>query len=468
MHQRDAVFHLFYRSPPFGGRHVVAAGLETALQWLDGFALDDSDTDYLRTVTGNNGRPLFSDAFLEELRTLRLQIDLDAMPEGSIAFPHEPLLRVRGPLWQCQWIETALLNTINFQSLIATKASRVRDVAGTDHVLEFGLRRAQGIDGAMSASRAAYLGGCDATSNVLAGKTFGIPVRGTHAHSWVMSFDSELESFEAYAAAMPNNCIFLVDTYDTLQGVRHAIQVGKKLRQSGFQMVGIRLDSGDLTGLSIKARRLLDDAGFEDAAIVASNDLDENSMLQMKAAGSPIAVWGIGTKLVTAYDQPALGGVYKLAAIADANGELNPRIKLSETDIKTSVPGSLQVRRYFENGTAIGDIVYSDTIGPPETPLAASPSGIRDPHDLSAADSWEDLLIPILRRGKQVADLPTLVQSRERAAVERLRLNPRLRKLEDAPPYRFGLEMRLGKLRDEMIDAARTSTMSNSKTQETT
>ncbi len=463
MHERESVFHLFYRSPPFGGRHVVAAGLVTALEWLDGFALSASDIAFLKSLVGNDNQPLFRDAFLADLSKMRLTIDLDAMREGSIVYPHEPLLRVRGQLWQCQWIETALLNTINFQSLIATKASRIRDIAGNDSVLEFGLRRAQGVDGAMSASRAAYLGGCDATSNVLAGKAYGIPVRGTHAHSWVMSFETERESFNAYADAMPNNCIFLVDTYDTLEGVRHAIEVGTRLRNTGHTMVGIRLDSGDLTSLSIQARMLLDAAGFQDAKIVASNDLDENAMREMKAAGSPIAVWGIGTKLVTAYDQPALGGVYKLAAIQDGNGKLSPRIKLSETAIKTSVPGVLQVRRYYRDSHAVGDILYSELTGPPQSPMAFAPTAKREPHDLSEHDASEDLLVPILRGGQRVATLPSLIESREFARAERLRMSPSTRQLEDAPPYRFGLEERLSQLRENMITQATVTNVESAK-----
>ena len=241
---------------------------------------------------------------------------MHGIPEGTIVFPHEPLLRVHGPLLQAQLLETALLNIVNFQTLVATKAARVVLAARGEPVLEFGLRRAQGIDGALAASRAAYLGGCAATSNVLAGRLYGIPVRGTHAHSWVMCFDDELEAFRAYARAMPNNCVFLVDTYDTLDGVRHAIEVGQELRRQGHEMIGIRLDSGDLAWLSIEARRMLDEAGFPKATIVASNELDEQIIASLKDQGATIGVWGVGTRLVTAYDQPALGGVYKLAAIA--------------------------------------------------------------------------------------------------------------------------------------------------------
>ncbi|MDA1229657.1 MAG: nicotinate phosphoribosyltransferase, partial [Planctomycetota bacterium] len=319
--EQQAVFHLFFRSNPFKGGFVIAAGLEPALEFIRPFRFKPDDVAFLATITGNDNQPLFEPAFLEYLGQLELTLDIDAIPEGTVVFPHAPLLRVRGPILQCQLLETALLNIINFQSLIATKAARIVMAAQSDPVLEFGLRRAQGIDGALAASRAAYIGGCAATSNVLAGKRFGIPVKGTHAHSWVMSFDTELESFSAYAEAMPNNCVFLVDTYDTLEGIRNAITVGNRLRDSGHSMVGIRLDSGDLAWLSIEARKLLDAGGFQDAAIVASNDLDERLIASLKQQGATIGVWGVGTKLVTAYDQPALGGVYKLGAMMDAAGE---------------------------------------------------------------------------------------------------------------------------------------------------
>ncbi len=281
-----------FRNSPFGGGYALAAGLEPVLDYIERFQFSADDCEYLSELCGNDGKPLFDAPFLEYLAGMRLKIDIDAMLEGTIAFPHEPLLRVRGSIIECQILETALLNIINFQTLIATKASRVVHAAKGDQVLEFGLRRAQGIDGALAASRAAYIGGCHATSNVLAGKLFGIPVRGTHAHSWVMSFENELEAFAAYAQAMPNNCVFLVDTYDTLEGVRNAIRIGNVLRDSGHRMVGIRLDSGDLAQLSIDARNLLDEAGFTDASIVASNDLDEKLIESLKHQGAKISIWG--------------------------------------------------------------------------------------------------------------------------------------------------------------------------------
>ena len=291
--EQEATFHLFFREPPFAGGYAVSAGIGPALDYLGCFGFDTTDIDYLASLRGNDGQPLFASDFLAFLASLRLTCDVDAMPEGTVAFPQEPLLRVRGPILQCQILETALLNMINFQTLIATKAARICRATQGEPVLEFGLRRAQGIDGGLAASRAAYVGGCAATSNVLAGKLYGIPVRGTHAHSWVMSFDTEEEAFAGYAQAMPNNCVFLVDTYDTIQGVRHAVEVGKQLRSRGHEMIGIRLDSGDLAYLSIEARKMLDDAGFTDTTIVASNDLDERIIESLKTQGRrfPCGAW---------------------------------------------------------------------------------------------------------------------------------------------------------------------------------
>jgi nicotinate phosphoribosyltransferase len=298
--ERQAVFGVFFREHPFQGGYTVAAGLESILEWIESLQFTDDDRSYLGGLAGNDGKPLFDPEFLDYLGNMEFTCDLDAVPEGTVVFPRQPLVRVTGPILQCQILETALLNLVNFQSLIATKAARVSMAARGDDVIEFGLRRAQGIDGGLSASRAAYLGGCAATSNLLAGKLFDIPVKGTLAHSWVMCFDTELESFEKYANAMPNNCVFLVDTYDSLEGVRHAIIVGGKLRDMGHRMIGIRLDSGDLAYLSIEARRMLDDAGFSEAVIVASNNLDEHVIASLKEQGATIGVWGVGTHLVTA------------------------------------------------------------------------------------------------------------------------------------------------------------------------
>ncbi|MCA1734006.1 MAG: nicotinate phosphoribosyltransferase, partial [Acidobacteria bacterium] len=339
LHEREAVFHVTFRRNPFEGGYSVAAGLELAIDFLSNLRFSREDLDYLASVPGRDGAPVFDSGFLRELERFELALDVDAVPEGTLVFPNEPLVRIRGPLLQAQLVETTLLNLINFQTLIATKAARVVHAAEGDEVIEFGLRRAQGPDGGVGASRAAWIGGCHATSNVLAGKLFGIPLRGTHAHSWVMAFDSEIESFEAYARAMPNNTVLLVDTFDTLEGVRNAVKIAISLREQGQELVGIRLDSGDLAYLSIEARRILDEAGLPDVKIVATNDLDEEIITSLKQQGAKINVWGVGTRLATAWEQPALGGVYKLAALRDEHGEWRHTIKLSEQTAKVSIPG---------------------------------------------------------------------------------------------------------------------------------
>lgn len=453
MHDRRAVFHLFFRQCPFDGQYAIAAGLAPAVEWLRTFQVSQGDVEYLATLCGNDDKPLFDQPFLDAINGMSLDVDLDGIPEGTVVYAHEPLVRVTGPLWQCQWIETALLNMINFQTLIATKSSRVCDAAGGDSVLEFGLRRAQGIDGALSATRAAYIGGCHATSNVLAGRLLGIPVKGTHAHSWVMSFDDEAESFEAYAEAMPNNCVFLVDTYDTIEGVAKAIEVGKSLRDRGHRMVGVRLDSGDLSDLSIRSRQLLDEAGFQDAVIVASNDLDEHLIAELKREGATIAVWGVGTNLVTARDQPALGGVYKLAAIEDDKGQWQPRIKLSELPIKTSTPGIQQVRRYRNDKEMVGDLIFSELIGAPESATGQSFAGDSE-LSFEEASSHEDLLRPVLRGGELVEELPGLDVVRHHADRQRSLIPADVRKIAEGKPYPVGLESRLAEQKRQMIQDA--------------
>src|SRR5580698_1465102 len=265
MADRVAVFHLFFRENPFRGGFTLACGLTDCVKHMVGFQFGENDRAYLGALKGNDDKPLFEEKFLEYMGDLRMRLDVDAVPEGTVVFPHEPMLRVRGPILQAQLLESALLNIVNFQSLIATKAARICLAAQGDQVVEFGLRRAQGMDGALTASRAAYIGGCSATSNLMAGKLFGIPVRGTHAHSWVLAFDDEQSAFNAYADALPNNAFFLVDTYNTAEGVRRAVEAGRRLLKSGRRLGGIRLDSGDLAQLSVEARRILDGAGFQDA-----------------------------------------------------------------------------------------------------------------------------------------------------------------------------------------------------------
>ncbi|QDT44489.1 Nicotinate phosphoribosyltransferase pncB2 [Gimesia alba] len=453
--EREAVFHLFFRSNPFRGGYTIAAGLEYIFDYLKQFRFTAEDIKYLSQLEGNDGRPLFATEFLTYLSELKLSCDLDAVPEGTVVFPHEPLVRVKGPILQCQLLETALLNLINFQTLIATKSARICAATGGDPVLEFGLRRAQGIDGGLAASRAAYIGGCAATSNVLAGKLFEIPVKGTHAHSWVMSFDDELSAFEEYAHAMPNNCVFLVDTYDTLEGVRNAIRVGLRLREAGHEMVGIRLDSGDLAQLSIEARQLLDAAGLTSVAIVASNDLDEAVITSLKAQGATIAVWGVGTKLVTAYDQPALGGVYKLGAIKNEKGEWQPKLKLSEQAIKTSTPGMLQVRRFQNEAGAVADVMFNELNANLDTVVMVDPLDPINRQPLDGGLNAVDLLVPVVRNGDIVYRHESLTTIRERVEQQLALFHVGVRRHENPQPYPVGLEQELYDLKTEWIHRAR-------------
>ncbi len=450
----QAVFHLHFRKPTFGGGYTIACGLEAVIDWLQAFRFGTEDLAFLARIPGNDGKPIFTADFLDYLGRLRLQVDIDAVPEGTVVFPHEPLIRVRGPILQGQLLETALLCLINFNSLIATKAARICQAAGDDPVLEFGLRRAQGLDGALSASRAAFVGGCASTSNVLAGRRFGIPVAGTHAHSWVMSFDGEEEAFEAYAQAMPNNCVFLVDTYDTLEGVRAAIRVGLRLRARGHELVGIRLDSGDLAWLSAQARALLDAAGFTAAKIVASNDLDERIIASIKAQGGAVAVWGVGTKLITAYDQAALGGVYKLSAIRPPGGAWTPRLKLSEQTSKISTPGVLNVRRAGDGRQVVADVIW-DELNPPARWAMVDPEDHTRRRAVPEAAQGEDLLVPILRDGGLVYQRPPLADIRARTRAQLERFHPGIRRLDNPHQYPVGLEEGLHERKTELILAAR-------------
>jgi len=455
--EQEAVFHLFFRKLPFAGGYAIAAGLGDAVKWLQSFRFAHEELDYLATIPGRDGKPLFEPTFLTYLSQMTWQCDVEAIPEGTVVFPHEPLLRIQGPLIQAQLVETALLNIINFQTLIATKAARVCLAAQGEPVLEFGLRRAQGPDGAVMASRAAFIGGCASTSNVLAGMTHGIPVRGTHAHSWVMSFETELEAFATYADAMPNNCVFLVDTYDTLDGVRHAVEIGKRLRATGHELVGIRLDSGDLAWLSIEARRILDEAGFPEATIVASNDLDEHLIESLKHQGARINVWGVGTKLVTGGEQPALGGVYKLGAIRDAQGHWEPKIKLSEQAVKVSNPGIQQVRRFTLNGEFRGDAIYDEENGCPEPTEIQHPADPQRTKLMPEGASYEDLLKPVFRRGQLVSPQPTLPEIQARTREQLTHLHPTIKRLQHPHEYTAGVEHSLAQRKLAMIEAAKST-----------
>jgi nicotinate phosphoribosyltransferase len=453
--EQDAVFHLTFREHPFQSGYTVTCGLADVINYIRHFRFHPDDLAYLGELKGGDGKKLFGPGFLKYLSKLDFACDMEAIPEGSMVFPHEPLLRISGPLVQCQLLETALLNIINFQTLIATKAARICLAAHGAPVLEFGLRRAHGPDGALAATRAAYIGGCAATSNVLAGKVFGIPVRGTHAHSWVMSFSNEPEAFAAFAATFPGNSIFLVDTYDTLEGVRNAIEAGRVLRQKGHDLMGIRLDSGDLAYLSIQARRLLDEAGFKQTQILASNDLDENIISSLQSQGAVIDVWGVGTKLVTAFDQPALGGVFKLGAVRWPGGDWECKIKLSEQAVKVSNPGFLQVRRFEHQSGYVADMLYNELGGINTPQTIVNPADITMRKKIPAKSKHHDLLVPIFRKGELTYQSPPIQEIRAFAQKELKRFHSGIKRLLNPHIYPVGLELGLHELKTGMMEAFR-------------
>lgn len=455
--QKESVFQLFFRKTPFKGGFTVAAGLESVIHFLEKFKFDSSDLNYLAQLRGPDGTLYFDEDFLNYLAKLKFTGNIDAVPEGTVIFPYEPLIRVEGPLIECQLLESPLLNLINFPTLIATKAARMCLAAQGDPVIEFGLRRAQGVDGALTASRAAYIGGCDSTSNLLAGKLYGIPVKGTHAHSWVMVFDDELEAFQTYAKYLPNNCLFLVDTYNTIEGVKKAIQVGIWLKEQGKKMIGIRLDSGDLAYLSIKSRALLNQAGFTDAIIVASNELDETIISELKRQGAQIDVWGVGTNLVTAKDQPSLDGVYKLSAIRDPGKEWTYKLKLSEQMLKVSNPGILQVRRFYSQRENVADVIYDIN-----TPWEGDCQSV-DPLDpthvrvIKKGVLSKDLLQPIFRKGECIYQRPSLEAIREYRQKELNEFPIGIKRFLNPHMYAVGMEKKLYALKIELIKQVRQS-----------
>lgn len=447
MHEREAVFHTLFRKNPFKGNYAVACGLGTVIEFLQDFHFSETDLGYLENLKDMKGNPLFSKEFLVYLKNLRFSCDIHAVLEGTVVFPHEPLIRVRGPLLEAQLLESTLLNILNFQTLIATKASRVYQAAKGDSILEFGMRRAQGADGALSASRAAYVGGCHATSNVLAGKLYGIPVRGTHAHSWVTAFPTEKMAFEAYANVMPENCFLLVDTYDTLQGVKNAIEVGKELRKINADLLGVRLDSGDLAELSFKTRALLDEAGFQETKIIASNSLDEYAIKKLKDKGAPISVWGVGTNLVTAFDHPALDGVYKLSALRDEEGKWVYKLKLSEQAVKVSNPGIYQTRRFFSNEKYVMDVMFDHELGIPDQPEFVSLDAPHTKIKLADYNACMDLLRPIFLKGRLVYSPEPISVMRDRSIQG---VSQFLQYFSDKN-YLVGLEKNLHELKQRLI-----------------
>ncbi|WP_405082266.1 nicotinate phosphoribosyltransferase [Paenibacillus chitinolyticus] len=410
-HRQKAVFEAFFRKLPFGNGYAVFAGLQRLIDYVHRLKFDEPALRYLSEQEEN-----YDEGFLEALKAFRFGGSIYSMEEGTLVFANEPLVRVEGTIFETQLIETALLNFINYQTLIATKASRIKNVSPEDTFLEFGTRRAQEADAAVWGARASYIAGFDATSNVLAGMMFGIPSKGTHAHSWVQGHASEQEAFDKFAEALPNQVTLLVDTYHTLKsGVPHAIRTAKKMEEQGKRMQAIRLDSGDLAYLSIKARKMLDEAGLEYVKIVASNDLDENTILNLKAQGARIDTWGVGTQLITAADQPSLGGVYKLVAIEE-NGVMVPKIKISGNPEKVSTPGWKDVYRIIgsDTGKAIADyIVLHDETDVQEGRKIKLFDPVH-PYIYKYVDEYKavQLLKPVFEDGKQVYEVPSLEEMR--------------------------------------------------------
>lgn len=453
----QACFHMYFRDNPFSGGYSIACGMAQLAELVDGFRFSGEDCEYLAGLKAPGGGALFEPEFLEWLGDLRLSVDIDAVHEGTVVFPNEPLVRVTGPIMQCQLLETALLNCVNFETLIATKAARVC-LAAESPVAEFGLRRAQGYAGGVWASRAAVVGGCASTSNVLAGKLFGLPVSGTHAHSWVMAFESELEAFRAYARAFPNNCILLIDTYDVRQGLENAITVGLEMKQRGERLIGVRIDSGDLSWLAKMCRERLDEAGLSDCGVVLSNDLDEYTISSIRNEGAQVMSWGVGTKLATAYDQPTLGGVYKLSATrAGKDAPWVDRIKIAENSSKLTFPGVLGIRRYYhEDGFIAGDMVYDVN-----APINGE-ERIVDPMDqlrqkVLSGKRFEELLHPLARNGKSVLE-PCCRDAL--AAAERVRqglenVHETQKRMLNPHSYPVGLECGLAHRRLDLVASRR-------------
>ncbi|HIS40162.1 MAG TPA: nicotinate phosphoribosyltransferase [Candidatus Aphodovivens avistercoris] len=449
----QACFHMSFRSYPFKGGYAIASGMAHLADLIDGFSFTPEDVDYLASLPAPGGGRLFSASFLDYLGGFRLSVDVDAVAEGTAVFPNEPIVRVMGPIMECQLLETALLNCVSFETLIATKAARVCQAAQAP-VAEFGLRRAQGPGGGIWASRAAVVGGCASTSNVMAGRLFGIPVSGTHAHSWVMSFSDELEAFRAYAREFPTNCVLLVDTYDVERGIDNAITVGLEMKARGQRLAGIRIDSGDLAWLAKMARRKLDAAGLEDCGIVLSNDLDEHTIQSIRDEGAQVASWGVGTKLACAYDQPTLGGVYKLSASrASADAPWEDRLKISETAAKLTVPGVLNVRRcYYPDGRIAGDMVF-DVNAP-----VNDEGVIVDPFDSLRRKKlggmrFETLLEPLARNGASVLDASgrDALAARERTQAQLETLDESQKRMLNPHTYPVGLERGLYERRHALV-----------------
>ena len=448
------IFDAFYRTNPDGNAFSICAGLEQVIDYVKNLHFDDADIEYLR------GLGIFDEDFLEYLHNFKFSGNIYAIPEGTVVFPREPLVKVIAPIMEAQLVETAILNIINHQSLIATKTSRIVFAARGDGIMEFGLRRAQGADAGTYGARAAMIAGCIGTSNVLAGKLF--PVKGTHAHSWIMSFPDELTAFRAYAKLYPSACILLADTYDTLgSGVPNAIRVFQEMRDAGIPLTfyGIRLDSGDLAYISKKARKMLDDAGFPDAVISASNDLDEYLIDSLKIQGAAITSWGVGTNLITSKDCPSFGGVYKLAAIKDRHtGKFIPKIKLSENTEKVTNPGNKTIQRIYdkETGKIIADLIclVDEEFDEKNSLLLFDPIETwKKTHLAPGTYTMRELLVPIFKNGECVYESPKVMDIREYCKKEQETLWDESRRLVNPHEIHVDLSNELWHMKAQLLDS---------------
>lgn len=448
MHDNRAVFDMFYRKTSEVTEYAIFAGLEQLIEYINQLHFDEGSLEYLSSLK------LFDEGFIDMLRNLRFTGDIDSVEEGTIVFPGEPLVRVSAPIFEAQLIETALLNIINHQTLIATKSARVVQAAQGDSVLEFGLRRAQGPDAGIFGARAAIIGGCDATSNVLTGEMYGIPIKGTHAHSWVMSFPDELTAFRAYAKFFPTSCMLLIDTYDTLKsGLPNAITVFDELRAQGYEPTGVRLDSGDLAYLSREVRQRLDAAGYPNVKICASGDLDEYLIRDLKLQGACIDIWGVGTKMITSQDCPALGGVYKLCAEV-VDGRVVPKIKISENPVKITNPGVKELYRIYDkaSGKAVADLIALSH----ERFDSAQPLTIFDPVDtwktMTLTDyTLRNLHVPVFKAGKQVYESPSLMEIQRACKREMDTFWDQYKRLLNPHRYKVDLSDELWMLKQSLL-----------------
>ena len=451
-HTERVIFDVFFRQNELI-TYSLAAGLEQAIDYILNLEFNDDDISYLRSLN------LFGEDFLDYLKNLKFTGDVYSVPEGTMVFPGEPILTICAPIMQAQLIETAILNIINHQTLIASKAAKVCYSAKGDTVMEFGLRRAQGPDAGIYGARAAIIGGCNSTSNVIAGKMFDVPISGTHAHSWVMSFPSEYDAFKAYSEVYPDATLLLVDTYDTLKsGIPNAIKVFDELKAKGKKPIGIRLDSGDLAYLTKKARQMLDDAGYPDAIICASGDLDEKLVQSLKIQGAKINSWGIGTKLITSADMPALGGVYKLAGVFNADGSVTPKIKVSETSAKITNPGFKKVVRIYDGKTKKAEadlIMLKDEVIDTSKPLT-----ITHPLETWKKITFEnysikELTCQIVKDGKLVYNMPKLKQIKEYAKGEMATFWDEYLRIDSPHIYKVDLSDKLLALKTSMLENIR-------------